>query len=175
MSYYQTHIKHVCKIVIAVIAFSITQLTDSVSFAQGPCSPSTPVFNVNLTGNPNGTWVSTAVPRAGNCCGTSSPDRCIEFIIILDPAAVAINFQIASGAVPPGAMFYQIGCGPPTPVGTPICLNGPGPFVLTFCKPGNNINTYSITSIGGPVVSPGDTVGFGCNITLAATGSKTPG
>jgi large repetitive protein len=143
------------------------------SFAQpsGNCDPITPFFNCNLTGNPNGTWVSAPpVPRAGNCCGTLPPDKCVEFLITLDSQAVAINFAIASGAVPPGALFYQINCGPPVAVGQPLCLNGPGPYSLTFCKPGNNINTYAITSVGAPTVSPDDTIANGCSTTMYASG-----
>lgn len=143
----------------------------SIGYGQsGNCNPGTPFFSVDLTGSPNGTWTSPAVPRAYNCCGTTPPDRCIEFSITLDPGAVAINFQIASGAVPPGALYYQIGCGPQITVGTPICLNGPGPYTLTFCKPGNNINSYAITSIGAPTVSPDDTIGNGCSTTMYASG-----
>jgi gliding motility-associated-like protein len=152
-----------------VVTFIIL-LHSQIIKAQNPCDPITPIFNCNLSGQPNGTWISPAVPRAGNCCGTVPPDKCIEIIITLDSAAVAINFQIASGAVPPGALFYQIGCGPQIPVGSPICLNGPGPYVLTFCKPGNNINTYAITSIPGPAVSPDDTIGNGCSTIMYASG-----
>ena len=142
------------------------------SFAQsGLCDPATPFFNVNLVGNPNGTWVSAPpVARNGNCCGTTAPDKCIEFIITLDSTALAINFAIASGAVPPGAMFYQLNCGPPTPVGQPICISGPGPHVITFCKPGNNNNTYQITSIGPPGTSPNDTTSSGCTAEAYVTG-----
>lgn len=137
---------------------------------SGNCDPVTPFFNVNLSASPNGTWTSAALPRVGNCCGTVAPDKCVEFKILLSPLAVAINFQIASGAVPPGALFYQINCGPPVAVGAPLCLNGPGPYSLTFCKPGNNINTYAITSLAAPGVSPDDTIGNGCSTTMYASG-----
>ncbi|HET6245259.1 MAG: gliding motility-associated C-terminal domain-containing protein [Bacteroidetes bacterium] len=138
---------------------------------SGLCDPITPFFNVNLSGNPSGTFISSpAVPRAGLCCTNSTPDRCIEFSILLDPQAVAINFSIVSGAVPPGAMYYQIACGPPTPVGQPICISGPGPHTLTFCKPGNNQNTYAITSIAGPVWGNDIVIGDGCNKSLHISG-----
>jgi large repetitive protein len=149
-------------------------LVSSVSFAQQPsgnCDPITPFFVCNLSGNPGGTWVSAPpVQRDGNCCGTTAPDKCIEFEITLDSQAVGINFTIASGAMPPGALFYQVNCGPPVSVGTPLCLSGPGPYTLTFCKPGNNMNTYAIASYGPPGVSPGDTIGSGCSATMHATG-----
>jgi hypothetical protein len=142
------------------------------TYAQsGLCDPTTPFFQVNLVGNPNATWVSAPpVSRNGNCCNTTAPDKCIEFEITLDPSALAINFDIASGAVPPGGMFYQVNCGPPTAVGEPICISGPGPHIITFCKPGNNQNTYAITSIGPPGASPDDTTGNGCSIEAFVTG-----
>lgn len=156
----------------SVLLFSLLFLFGQFANAQsGLCDPNTPFYIVNLTGQPNGTWVSNPpIQRAGNCCGTTAPDRCIEFSITLDAAAVAINFQIASGAVPPGALFYQINCGPPVAVGSPICLNGPGPYTLTFCKPGNNLNTYAITSIAGPMVSPDVATSDGCSVTMGSTG-----
>jgi len=125
-------------------------------FAQsGLCDSITPFFQVNLAGNPNGTWLSNPpIIREGLCCGSLAPDKCIEFEITLDSSAVAINFNIATGAIPSGAMFYQIGCNPPTPVGQPICLDGPGPYTLTFCKPGNNLNTYEITAYSTPNIGP---------------------
>ncbi len=152
-------------------ALFLLLLQSQVAYSQSTCDPSTPSFTVNLSGNPNATWVSSPpVPRVGNCCGTTPPDNCIEFIITLSPLAVAINFQIVSGAVPGGAMFYQINCGPPQSVGTPLCLNGPGPYSLTFCKPGNNINTYAITSVAAPAVSPDDSTASGCSATMYASG-----
>lgn len=119
-----------------LLPFALILLFTGVSFELfSQCGPGTPTVICDLTGNPGGTWISPSIVRNDNCCGTTPPDRCVKFIITLDPAAVAINFNIASGAVPPGALFYQINCGPPTPVGSPICLDGPGPHILTFCKP----------------------------------------
>ena len=112
----------------------------------------------------------TAMARNGLCCSAVAPDKCMQFNITLDNDAVGINFQIASGAVPPGALYYQIECGPLIPVGSPICVSGPGPHRLTFCKPGNNLNTYAITSIPRPKVSPTTTTSDGCNITIGASG-----
>lgn len=152
--------------VICVAAYS------NVVYGQsGLCDPTVPYYECNLSGQPAGSWISNPpVVRKGNCCGTTAPDRCIEFKITLDPSAIAINFNIASGAVPGGAMFYQIDCGPPVAVGEPICLNGPGPYTLTFCKPGNNLNTYEIVSIPGPSLSPPDTTSQGCSATATAYG-----
>jgi len=138
------------------------------SFAQ--CGAGVPVFTVNLTGNPGGTWTSPSVIRNDNCCGTTFPDRCVEFIITLDPNATGITFNIVGGAIPGGALFYQINCGPPTALGAPICLSGVGPHILTFCKPGSNDNIYEIASIPGPTSSTSVIVNDGCIDTLHAYG-----
>ncbi|MFY9310410.1 MAG: hypothetical protein WAQ28_15295 [Bacteroidia bacterium] len=156
------------------LALLITVALNTAAFAQsGNCHPATPFFSIDLSADPNGVWTSPSVPRSNLCCGNTSPDRCIEFSITLSPQAVAINFQIASGAVPPGAMFYQINCGTPVQVGSPICLNGPGPYTLTFCKPGNNPNSYAITSIAAPEGSPDKTVGDGCQTSMSVSGLVT--
>lgn len=140
------------------------------SQAQPYCNGGVPTFVVNLTGNPNGSWISPPVTRVDQCCGVTPPDKCVQFIITLDPNSNGLVFDIYSGAVPPGALFYQINCGPPTPVGAPICLSGVGPHYLTFCKPGNNNNEYSITAIGAPMAGPGTTINDGCSATLTASG-----
>lgn len=59
---------------------------------------------------------------------------------------------------------------PLTSVGTPICLNGTGPFIITFCKPGNNANCYSITSVPEPTSSGDVITADGCRDTLTVTG-----
>lgn len=139
--------------------------------AQAPtCDPSVPFYQVNLTGNPAGTWVSPVHSRNGNCCSTTSPDRCTSFEILVDTGAAMISFEIASGAIPPGSMFYQIGCGPQVAVGQPICITGPGPHFLTFCKPGNNTNTYRVTSIPKPTFPKNDTARIGCSLPLRVLG-----
>ncbi len=127
------------------------------------CDSITPSFTVDLSASPYMTWLSPNTDRDGFCCGASSPDKCLEFIITLNPNSAAIIFNVASGAVPPGALFYQVDCGPPTPVGSPICLQGVGPFHLTFCKPGNNTNTYSIETVPNPIFGPNISLGDGCS------------
>lgn len=153
-------------------------LTFFVSFTSRAqsvnCGSLTPSFTANLVGSPSGTWISPSVVRADTCCGATAPDKCIKITILLDPGAMGINFNITSGAVPPGALFYQIGCGPPQQVGTPICLNGAGPHFLTFCKPGNNNNVYEIVSVPAPVVPDSILIRSGCTQSLAVSGFSVP-
>lgn len=163
--------------VLSVILILMASLFASITYSQsGVCDSITPFYVADMTGQPNGTWTSPPDQRDGYCCGLGSGnDKCIEFELTLDPGAAAINFDIASGAVPPGALYYQINCGPPVQVGEPICINGVGPHTITFCKPGNNQNEYAITSIPAPAVSPDDTVGNGCDITLGTIGIELTG
>lgn len=153
---------------IKLLSISFFILFSLSAYAQ--CGSGVPGFNVNLTGDPDSTWTSPSISRNGNCCGTSAPDKCINFIITLDPDAAGISFDIIAGAVPGGALFYQINCGPPQALGTAICLEGVGPHLLTFCKPGNNPNVYQITSIPAAVGGTDITVNDGCVDTLNATG-----
>lgn len=139
------------------------------SFAQD-CGADVPVFNVDLSDDPNGFFASPWVQRVGNCCGTTAPDNCVAFVLTLHPDAEGIIFDVCDGAISSGSMFYQVGCGPETEVGQSICLDGAGPHYLTFCKPGNNENIYCITSVSEPEVSDDLVLNDGCSGTFSVQG-----
>ncbi|SFT54150.1 gliding motility-associated C-terminal domain-containing protein [Lishizhenia tianjinensis] len=143
-----------------IIVFILLGFLGLGARAQSTCDSVVPSFSVDLTSSPTATWTSPSVVRAGTCCGTSN--NCIEFILYLHPNAVSINFTIPVGAVASGSMFYQLNCSPEVPVGEPICIDGPGPHIITFCKPGDNQNTYAIESISAPIIGPDITVASGC-------------
>lgn len=134
------------------------------------CDPNVPVFNVDLSTSADTFWISPDTIRQNNCCGTTPPDRCIEFVVTLNPDAQGIIFDVYSGALPPGALFYQINCGTPTPVGSAICLSGAGPHIITFCKPGKNVNEYVIYSVPNPGVSNPIVINEGCTGTIYTWG-----
>lgn len=134
------------------------------------CGANVPVIDVDLTADAGGTFFTPSVTRVGNCCGTTNPDRCIAFNITLSDDAQGIVFDICAGAVPPGALFYQVACGPPVAVGNILCLDGPGPHSLTFCKPGNNNNVYCITSVPAPTAGPDTLASEGCTAQIIADG-----
>ncbi|MGZ3903764.1 MAG: hypothetical protein ACXVC6_08720, partial [Bacteroidia bacterium] len=165
---------NIYKSVLTVIIFFLL-LIPQINYAQVPtCDPSVPFYQVNLTGRPDSIWYSPGHSRNGNCCSTVSPDRCTSFEVILDTGAAMINFNIASGAIPTGSMFYQINCGPKVAVGHPICIVGAGPHHVTFCKPGNNQNTYFIQSIPKPTFPKPQHVRIGCYQTIKVLGLDTP-
>ena len=138
--------------------------------SYGQCDLSVPQFAVNLSSNSDSTWTSPSSQRAGNCCGTVAPDNCISFTLTLASDAQGIVFDVCGGALPPGALFYQVDCGPPQAVGNILCLSGQGPFEITFCKPGNNTNQYCITSIPDPSGGPDLSVNDGCVDSLSSSG-----
>ena len=115
------------------------------------CQSTVPFFGVNLEGAPDSLWTSPSVARKDICCGAKGPPppRCISFNVYLDKDAVGLIFKITKGAIPGGALYYQIDCGPPQKVGEVLCLAGGRFYTLTFCEPGNNENTYTIESISG--------------------------
>jgi hypothetical protein len=121
------------------------------------CQSNVPFFPVILDGAPDSLWVSPEVKRSGICCDAKGPPppRCVSFNVYLDKDAVGLVFSIPTGAIPPGALYYHINCGPPQKVGEVICLTGGRFYTLTFCEPGNNPNTYSIQSISGITGSSG--------------------
>ncbi len=134
------------------------------------CNGGTTTFVVDLSANPDSLWLSPPQIRAGDCCGTDN--NCVQFVLTLSPQATGINFLVPDGcgATPTGSLFYQVDCGPLTSVGDPICLDGAGPFVVTFCKPGNNENCYSIQSIPAPSTAGDVITADGCSDTLSVTG-----
>src|SRR6185437_6765956 len=141
------------------------QLFYSQLYAQ--CGGGTPTFTVDLSNNPDSTWLSSSVARNDTCCG-SSP--CVKFIVTLSTGAQGITLDIYSGAMPSGSMYYNEGCSGNTPIGTPICLSGTGPHVITFCKPGGNQNVYRIHSIKKPSAGTDIYVRDCCTATLTVTG-----
>ncbi|MEI6124154.1 MAG: SprB repeat-containing protein, partial [Bacteroidota bacterium] len=147
------------------------------TFAQsGNCSSNTPYYTINLVGSPGGSWTSSNFSRLGQCCAVVNPDRCVEFLVTLDPNSSGLIFNINSGTIPPGPLYYQVNCGPLTPIGIGICLNTPGPHYITFCNPATNKNTYIITSIPKPIltVNPiSSSVCIGSPVTYTASGAST--
>ncbi|TXC76226.1 T9SS type B sorting domain-containing protein [Luteibaculum oceani] len=136
------------------------------------CDSEVPVIEVDLSSNPDTSWVVPDLERKGTCCDAAKNAPCVAFNITLHPEATGINFGVCEGAEPSGSLYYQINCGPKTPVGEPICLNGEGPHLLTFCKPGKNENTFCIQSIPRPSVGDDIQIQEGCSGDLSSSGYK---
>ncbi|MBI2279895.1 MAG: SprB repeat-containing protein, partial [Bacteroidetes bacterium] len=134
------------------------------------CDPNTPTFTVDLTGNPQGTWISPAVKREDDCCGGGAGfTNCVLFIITLDPDAEGISLDLYSGANG-NAFEYAVNCGVTTDAGDPICLTGVGPHTVTMCKSGGDISQYIVTSLAIPNVTTSTYVNNGCSSDINTTG-----
>jgi large repetitive protein len=133
--------------------------------STGGCSAIT--INVDLSSNPDTTYVLTGQTRNGLCC-LQTGTKCIRFNITVNPLSDLINFQVANPA-PPGGAFYQIDCGAPTSLGTPACISG-GTHCIVFCKSGGDSPTYTIVATRTINASPDITVRQGCPGALSVTG-----
>jgi len=149
-------------------------LLSSGTYSQsGNCDALVPFFQVDLSSNPDSLWISPNTGREAHCCEPPDwPDqyKCVEFEVILNEFAGGLNFYVASGASPAGALYYQVNCGPLTSVNTPICLSGGGTYYITFCKPGENMNTYGVQSIPDPNIIEGEAATVHCPTTEIAVG-----
>ena len=141
------------------------------------CDPEVPYSLVDLTGNPDTTWTVPSLTRDGQCCGAPSNHNCASFEIVPDANVAAITFDVLSGAEPVGSMYFYLykasdpSCGTSHPVGTEICLSTSAePWIIVFCKPGSNDNTYGIRSISKPIAPADDSIRVGCSKPLQAYG-----
>lgn len=156
--------------------FSSTNLHSQDTYADTlNCSGGTPTFVVDLSDDTDSLWISEPATREGSCCSPPD-DNCVQFSLTLSEDAVGIRFSVPDGcgAAPSGSLFYQVDCGPPVSVGEVLCLDGPGPYVITFCKPGANENCYSIESIAAPEASEDITITDACLDTLWIGGVDEP-
>lgn len=153
-----------------IILIGLLNFFSNFCYSQNPdCDAGVPYFLVDLTGFPAGSWSSPNVSRVEQCCGASGSDQCISFDVILDTGAVGIQIDM-TGADPAGSLYYSIDCMGSYPGGTIKCITGPGPHRITFCKPGNNANIYTITSISKPNFPSGQHIRIGCSSPLSSLG-----
>lgn len=122
----------------------------SYNFLQSQCTA--PSFTVNLSAQADTTWTLVNETRGGVCCGSSN---CVTFNVTTNPNTELISFDVTNPS-PSGSAFYQVNCGPPVSIGTPLCIVGlPSPFTITYCKPGGDRPNYIITA-GTVVHASGD-------------------
>lgn len=154
--------------IIFVLCFLLSIGATNALIAQVGCGGSVPHYTIDLTGNPDSSWSSPSVSRNGRCCSVSNPDRCIWFTVTLDANSMGVTVSVSGGT---GTTEYSVGCSTPTPVGDTICLTGVGPHEITVCKPGNNGQVYTISSVPKPYLTE-DTVLIApaCGKSLTAVG-----
>lgn len=115
--------------------------------------------------------ISDAPARSGQTCGVSGQGNvnCIVFNVTLNPKSDQISFDII-GASGLGSASYQVNCGTPANLNTPICLNGITTASISFCKNGNNNYTYKITASTLVKGSADITLRQNCTGTMSVSG-----
>jgi gliding motility-associated-like protein len=120
-------------------------------------------INVDLTGSPNKDTTITS-SRNGNAC---SGNNCVVFIVKLNAGSDFLSITPSQFAA---SDFYTVNCGPQTPIGTPVCINGLTTASIAFCKPGNNSIQYTITASTAVKASGDLTLRQLCTGTMSVTG-----
>lgn len=142
------------------------------SFASSQCGVNVPNYVIDLNGAPDSTWVlqeQDALDRDGQCCGAPGNYNCISFDITLDPNSAGIFFDY-DGAGAFGSLNWQIDCGPQYNLKDTICVTDPGPFTLTFCKPGSDNGNYTLISVSKPTFPDDQIVPMNCVQPVSALG-----
>jgi len=112
-----------------------------INSAQAQCTA--PSYTIDLSAQTDTTWILYNTPRGGNCCG--SPN-CVTFNVTTNPGSELISFDVTNPS-PSGSAYYQVNCGPPISIGTPLCTIGlASPFTITYCKPGGDHPDYVISA-----------------------------
>ncbi|MCD6019330.1 MAG: C-terminal target protein [Bacteroidetes bacterium] len=120
-----------------------------------------PSFTVDLRGAIDTTAIIENKTRAGVCCGSSN---CVTFLVYSNSSSDLIGFDVTNPS-PSGSAYYQVNCGTPVSIGTPLCIKGlVSPFTITYCKPGGDSPDY--------VISASKAVHGSNDITMQKTGCK---
>lgn len=120
-----------------------------------------PSFTVDLRASMDTTAIIANETRGGVCCGSSN---CVTFLVYSNANSDLIGFDVTNPS-PSGSAYYQVNCGTPVSIGTPLCIKGlPSPFTITYCKPGGDAPDY--------IISAGKTVHGSDDISIQKTGCK---
>lgn len=125
--------------------FLLISLGLTFSHAQ-TCDSLVPSFVVDLSLKADSLWSSPDTSRNGYCCSASGIDKCIEFEVTTHSSAVGVIVNM-SGTLPSGDLYVRADCGPEILLADTVFLSSNGPHNITFCRPGNNYNIYSIQSV----------------------------
>jgi PKD repeat protein len=114
------------------------------------CDDQTPHFVVDLSSNPDSIWQSDDFFNTfGACCGLPITFNCFTFEVYLHEDANAVLINLAQQGVP-GMLSYSVNCvhygNVPASMAVPICLDGPGPHHITFCRQGTASYFATISS-----------------------------
>ncbi|MFL5754611.1 MAG: hypothetical protein ACJ76F_14455, partial [Bacteroidia bacterium] len=154
-----------------VVTLSII-LLPALHFAQ--CPGAAVSFTVDLSASVDTVWTSPSTARNGYACAGTGTDKCISFVVTINPLTTVLNFNIATGALPGGALAYEVNCGADIPLGQKSCVSGLTSFCISFCKPGNATNTYSISLSKAYVNKPDTIIRQNCSKLITVSNLSEP-
>jgi len=129
------------------------------------CTAGTNFHLIDLLGQPAGS-ITLTDKRNGDCC---SGTNCISFNVRLDVDAIGIEIIVEAGAAP-APHEWKIDCNDVSLDKNVVCMPGGSFHLFTFCKPGNNGETYTFRSVPGVIGSGNITTRVECNGQLSASG-----
>jgi gliding motility-associated-like protein len=147
---------------------SLTLLLCTTDVLQAQCDPGVPTFTVDFSASPDTTVVISS-SRVDHCCGATGSQRCIRFLVTVNPGSTEFGFTVSNG----NNGIYKVDCiNPGQAPGTPLCLSGVTTFTVTYCNPGGNSDDYTLSASRGFTASA-DLIlraGSTCTGTLAVQG-----
>lgn len=156
------------------LVFGLVVMSTGEGYAQCPVNDGTSkIITVDLSARKDTSW-SVKSKRDGTACVTSNPfddnSNCIRFYVTLNPGADILIFDSDKD---PQSTFYSVNCGTPQKVGTSVCVTGLTSVCITFCKPGNDPNTYTITTASVIKASGDLLLRQNCSGTMTVSGATT--
>lgn len=163
--------KMVC---LLVLVFGFLVISIGESMAQCPVNDGTSnIVTVNLSTKKDTSWSLKSKREGSACISTNPPEsnsRCIRFNVTLNPGADILVFDTDKE---PQSSFYSINCGPLIKIGESVCVTGLTTVCISFCKPGNEPNTYTI-STASVIKASGDLLlRQNCSGTMTVSGATT--
>jgi len=165
--------------------FKLTLIVASLNFSVNAqtslpeCDATVPLLIVDLSSNPDSTYISPSIERIDQCCGAASNVNFVSFLATLHPNAAMVEIGIYDGANPSGSGEYHFidggdlvipgTCIAPTPAGQPVCIPPSiiGPvYKIGYGKPGNNTNQFFFRQILKPTFPKDDSTRVGCTLPL---------
>jgi len=158
----------------AFVIFILFTITFSKVFGQCPINDGTSnIITVNLSAKKDTSW-SLKSKRDGTACTSSNPfdnnSNCLRFNVTLNPGADILIFDTDKE---PQSSFYSINCGPLIRVGESVCVTGLTSVCISFCKPGNDQNTYTISTASLIRASDDLLLRQNCSGTLSVIGATS--
>jgi hypothetical protein len=118
------------------------------------CDSTVPTFFLDFSSKADSVWTSPITVRAGNCCGTISPVKCIDFEVNISPAAAGVIVDIIAAQLL-GTWQVNYDCVNHN-FGDTIFFTSTGVHSLNICNPGNSAYSYVIQSIPDSLASVAD-------------------